>query len=303
MAHPILLVGNGPNRVSRDAHSWQAVLQRLADETGQPSVMHGSESRPFTLLFEELALRRARRGGSEEELKELVAGWMRELRPNGVHTALMSLPISEVLTTNYDYTLETAVDHASRCVDFHSESRYSLFRCRRAGMSRIWHMHGEVDKPATIMLGHDHYVGYLHKARGYLTSLSARPVNGKYDYRSPVIHGSYDFEQSPSGFSWLDLFIRDDVHIVGFGCQYSEIAIWWLIGYKERLRLSQSRVPKGIAVGRTRYYYFSEDAEREPLKGQLQVLHDMGVELASVRRGAGYEEGWERLVNSVARAL
>lgn len=298
-----LLIGNGPNRVTHDAHSWSAVLCELAAQIGQPAVMAGSKVRPFTLIFEELALRMARRGRAEDELKGLVAERMARLQPNEVHRRIMALPVEHLLTTNYDYCLEATAGGTGICVDLHSESRYSLFRCREAASKRVWHIHGEIAKPGTIMLGHDHYVGYLHKARNYLTTDGARSRAGQYDYRSPVLHRRYNFEEDAAGYSWLDLFLRDDVHIAGFGFDYSEIAMWWLVGYKARLGLSDGRLPKRIEVGRSIFYCFREDALEEPLRGQLEVLHDLGVEIVRVTRGASYMEGWGRMCDALSFAL
>jgi hypothetical protein len=303
MNRQVLFIGNGPNRAVTDEHGWSTVLTRLAIETGQATVAQGSQSRPFTLMYEELAMGKAKCGEDEKDLKRLVAEWMTILSHNVVHERLMDLDVQDVLTTNYDYCLERATEAPVCSADKHSESRYSLFRCRETQRKRVWHLHGEIEKPATIMLGHDQYVGYLHKARNYLTTLEARSRSSKYDYRSPVLHGQYDFENNSDGYSWLDVFLRDDVHIAGFSCDYSEIAMWWLIGYKERLRMRDTRLPKQVKVGSTHFYCFTEDAAREPLQGQTQILRDLGVHIVTVDRGASYLHGWQKMCTTIQQAV
>jgi hypothetical protein len=225
------------------------------------------------------------------------------MQPNDVHRQLLELDVRHIITTNYDYTLERSSHREPECADIHTESRYSLFRRQTCRGKQVWHAHGEVNKPPTLLLGHDQYVGYLHKARNYLTTLHARERSSKYDYRSPVLHGEYQFDISGRGdYSWLDVFLRDDIHVAGFGMAYSEIGMWWLVGYKERLRLRDSRLPKLSNVGQTIYYYFADEENAEPLRGQLQVLHDLGVKLVRIELDGCYERGWDNMVRQLRRA-
>lgn len=227
---------------------------------------------------------------------------MEEITPNWIHKELVSIGGTHILTSNYEYTLEAAGGVGrGKAVDFSSETRYSLFRCREVRSKRIWHIHGEIDKPETIMLGYEQYVGYLYKARNYLTLDSKRQSTGAYDYRSPVIHGRYNFEErTDSIYSWIDIFLRDDVHMVGFTCDYSEIDIWWLLGLKERLRQNDRRVAKGINVGRTVFYYFRPAHLSSRLQGQLAALTNFGVECVPVAVKGSYEEAWRKLCDMAA---
>ena len=58
--------------------------------------------------------------------------------------------------------------------------------------------------------------------------------------------GSSDFDTVDGMvYSWLDVFLRDDIHIVGLGLDCTEIDLWWAVTYKARKKA------QGFHVGRT----------------------------------------------------
>lgn len=302
MPEQTLLVGNGPNRLSHDTYSWDAVLQRLAAFTGKAELFSQRSNKPFTLLFEEMALQASACGVSERDLKVKVAEWMQNLPGNWIHQALLALPGRHLLTTNYDYALE-GTQRGER-VDLSSETRYSLFRCREVGCKRVWHLHGEIERPATITLGYEQYIGHLYKIRNYISLESFRPIAGPYDYRSPVMHRRYNFEERTDGvFSWVDIFLRDDIHIVGFSLDYSESDLWWLLGLKERLRQQDQRLAKGIEVGRTVFYDFKSPHESSKKLAHLSALRNFNVEVCQIAVGQHYEGAWNKLVERLQAVI
>lgn len=284
--HHSVFVGNGINQLRGGAYSWANVLSALATACGQPDLAHGQEQKPFTLLFEEMVLRSGSTIDQEELLKVEVAKLVKRITPIGIHQRIRNIAVRNILTPNYDYALEDALIDEPTAANTASESRYSLFRRRRSGKQFIWHIHGEADKPSTITLGHDQYVGYLAKAKAYLTS-GVQRSNGS-SWRSPLIRREPEIESDDSAFSWVDLFLRDNLHMLGFGLDYTEIAIWWLITYKARLRVGYQRSPKRIKVGDTYYYYIypSEIPARD--HSRLQMLESMGVKVQRYDAGVGY---------------
>lgn len=87
-----LLVGNGPNRLSESAVSWNDVLARMAQYV-QPQVR--LSGKPLTLAFEEIAFR-LQRGDQpyEDKLKLQLAAEMRNLVPNSIHRRIMGLGLT-----------------------------------------------------------------------------------------------------------------------------------------------------------------------------------------------------------------
>jgi len=114
------------------------------------------------------------------------------------------------------------------------------------------------------MLGLHQYAGYLQKLRQYLTT----KANG-----SPFVFGSdEDWEENDRKHSWADLFLRDHVHIVGFGFDYAETALWWLLSYKQRLR---SLNKKDVPVGFTTFYQMGNFRRDR----RLQMMEALGVKV------------------------
>jgi len=287
-----VLVGNGLNRFA-PGYGWEDIIQELATFCGANEATRNGAA-PFTLLYEQLVLCSEHLAKSEDDVKAEVARLLSSLRPSVLHELAVGCGATHILTTNYDYTLEAATGAPRVAAHTRNESRYSLFRAYAAGAARVWHLHGEVDKPSTIALGHDQYVGYLTKAKNYLTSEQAKPLTGEYDHRSPFIAGLRDFETSARPFSWLDAFLRDDVHIVGFGLDYSEIALWWLLTYKRRLSWQHPRTPKGVRVGRTTYYLTYPESLSPADQAKLTLLRNLGVQVEPIDCGAKFKNAMRR---------
>jgi hypothetical protein len=139
------------------------------------------------------------------------------------------------------------------------------------------------------MLGFDHYAGYLQKMRNYLTSGIPRG-NRPEQLRSPLRAGMHNFE-GQDVHSWVDYFLRDHLHIVGFAFDFTEIDLWWLLVYKRR---------RDTKTGRTFFYVvdISDDIESRE-RAKISLFASLGVEVFVIR-AATYEEGYSRIVDMVS---
>lgn len=289
MAHKkILLIGNGLNRISDGGASWNALLNSLA---GTPRTHHENEVRkakPFTLLFEEVAS-----GGYHQKLKlKIAANLKKRVAPNKHHKDIMALNFEHILTTNYDYNLESA-DAASWFSNLPArENFYSLFRRRSSDNRNVWHIHGELDVVNTIMLGHEQYSGYHHKIRSYLNSgvetdvkdRNGRPYLSKFSRKNS---GSLlDIE------SWVDLFLEHEVHIIGFGLDYTENHLWNLITEKQRL----SR--KGHLIGKTVFHRCADGPMRTEDEAKMSILAALGSHVID-HVGSSYAEAYDECILSL----
>lgn len=267
-----MLIGNGPNRLSETTVSWENVLEQLMINTSRRTRKNAA-GKPLPLLFDELALDLERRGtGGPGELRRAYAQAMQALSPNSVHHRIMELGLRHILTTNYDYALELAAaapDPESRKVRSTGESKFSLFRYRSTATSQVWHLHGEIDYPRTLQLGYEHYGSCLGRMQRYVT-------DGGDGQVSPFVRGKVDFEAKPLTFSWIDVFLRDDVHILGLGLDFVEIDLWWLLVYKERLRCRR-RLPVGATV--YHHFYIADLSARD--RARLSTLEGLGVKVVS----------------------
>jgi hypothetical protein len=290
LAH-ILFIGNGPNRLA-GAASWRDVLVGLAEYVQKRDViLRHIDEKPFTLVFEEVFLRAARSRRLEElQLKKEAARLVDGMRSGEFHSKLMGLGTRHVLTTNYDYNLEkgTGLHHSDASI--RAEQRYSLFRRRQIGEQSVWHIHGEVSVPTSLALGHDHYSGSLHHIRDYLVTRGKRANPSD----SPFMRGVLNFDQRGGAYSWMDIFLRDDVHIFGFSMDYTEIELWWLLSFKERLGL------RGHEVGRTLFYSCEPHKVTERERAKLAILESYGVEVVRLRAST-HAEAFSRFINSFHR--
>ena len=218
MRRTSLFVGNGLNRMSNGAASWEDLLKGLAESAGVPEVMENSRHKPFTLLYEQMSLGATRK--SDRQLKETVADWVVDWQPNKYHERIMDSSIGHVMTTNYDYSLELAGGDKGRSSNLKRETKYSVFRSRVAEDKRIWHVHGEAEKAHTITLGYEQYGGQLQKLRDYATSNR----NSSASLKSQFKIGKEEFDAGGTqAYSWIDVFLRDDIHFVGYTLDYTEL--------------------------------------------------------------------------------
>ena len=101
-----------------------------------------------------------------------------------------------------------------------------------------------------------------------------------------------DFEKTKDIYSWVDLFIKDNVYIVGSSLDYTEIDLWWLLIYKER-----SRYEKNIGhIGKTIYYYFYDNNLKPKKEAKLSLLESYGVEVKRQDVQGNYKKAYERFI-------
>lgn len=314
---PILLVGNGPNRLEGrvGSPSWDQLMEDLAKRTGHRGFNTGSK--PLPLAFEEV-LSRAARGSlvGEDQLKERVAEVAHQVTGNWFHNALRELPITDILTTNYDYALSSP-DPSVEVIAGSTETKYSLFR-RQGGQGRqtVWHIHGEAAAPETILLGHDHYVRYSGRIQEYL-----RPSTGGIpdpeswrvtDAVSPLSAGIADFEAlepTPKGYprySWVDLFLARELHIVGLSMHFSEIVLWWLLTVRARREeqqkhgLEEELQQQGGVV----WWESGPDRSEQSYSDRRDVAEALGVDARFYATGDGdYSTAYRHILEDLKREL
>lgn len=292
-----LLVGNGLNRYSDNGPSWDALLQGIAQRHG---VAHFAQT-PMTLEFERMAnaiLKKHKNPSAAvyEELKSEIAEVLKEgPQPAAIHKQFMRLPVSDILTANYDYALEMACEPNYRNLmkrPYASAPKYSFRRLIEVGEKRFFHIHGEADKPDTLCLGYEHYAGYLEKMRAMLNKFE----NGAHTLQS-IVNGS----RVADGY-WMDLFFTHNLYIVGFGLAQSEIDLWWLLTYRAYLYYSNSMGMQSHIQNRIVYYDIVKATEPENEKSK--ILRDMHVDYVPVtRKGENYLPAYKKIHTEIKKQL
>ena len=184
---------------------------------------------------------------------------------------LLEVGFDDILTTNYSYELESSAINGSvvsnvflkkTCCNVIDEEKvepkFLISSCQNIIFNdvynRIWHIHGEARKPNSMILGHYYYASLLHRMMGYVEKR-------KNKYEMKQRNG-----RRQSIKSWLDSFILGDVYILGFGMDFSEIDLWWLINRKKR---------ENAKVGDV---YFYNPIEKE-FDEKIELLKLMGIEI------------------------
>jgi len=282
-----LFVGNGINRLepTQDV-SWAKILQDLAQELNGLSLLDLREDKPFTLVYETLWLKSLQnRKELNVSLKERVSNLMRKMMPNQYHYSFLKLGIKNIITPNYDYCFEKTNQCRVEHSNIEVESKYSVHRRIKIDNTYIWHIHGEIDNHVTIMLGYEHYGGYLQKIRKYLL-----PDQNNKEINAENLKEIFKRKQVSS---WIDLFLRDEVHIVGFSLDYAELDIWWLLVFK-----AQCKSIYGIEPGKTIYYYWTKEKKNNQDEAKLQLLKALDVKVYSQYKIKSYQICYDRFLKS-----
>jgi hypothetical protein len=225
-------------------------------------------------------------------MKATIAGHVGALASNPFHHRVMESGARHILTTNYDYAFEKAAPGSHAQSNLKRESKYSVFRRRAVGDKFVWHIHGEAEVPNSITLGYDQYAGYLQNLRGWATVGRTSKRKG-----SPFKANVSDFDAGEGKvYSWLDVFFRDDIHIVGLGLDYTEIDLWWALTYKARLKARE------FEVGKTIFHDWSaeppasstpDSLARELTLAKRSLLEALSVEVAAEDCRGNYPAAYE----------
>ncbi|MBR6941466.1 MAG: SIR2 family protein, partial [Clostridia bacterium] len=147
---------------------------------------------------------------------------------------ILNAGFDDIITTNYDYRLETAATESERISKYYLdknarntekgkkvEPKYLIHSYQNVPFNgknnRIWHIHGEAKKQDSMILSLYYYSNLLSRIIDY----SRKRGNSYTELQCKGV--------SPDIKSWIDAFILGDVYVLGFGFDYSEIDLWWLL--------------------------------------------------------------------------
>lgn len=268
-----LLVGNGVNLLdSTQSLSWGALLQTLKDTYGI-DIDLDNVFKPFPLAFDEILHQKSGLNDFEDKIKNLKQTisrkFIRHLEHkegyNIYHRKLASLPYNDILTTNYDYSLEKSIipdflKFKNQLAINKYESKHSLRRGYFIDGKTIWHLHGELYdsrklsetsefyKEESIMIGYEHYTSYLELIQ---ENINGKNGSQKIDNQSLMVRLR---NGKPSPF-WTDILFTHNVDIIGQGFDFSENHLWWLINYRA-IKIRDAKSKKEVEINnKIRFFY------------------------------------------------
>lgn len=261
----VLLLGNGLNRTF-GGNSWTDLMKQISVRSDLPETL----TCPYPLqavLVTNDHVKRAMEDYRNEFFGTVNGELQKQLQ------ALLKVAFDDILTTNYSYEIEAAAVSRERPTETflkktcrnvedgkRAEPKYLLHTCQcipfDAHENRIWHIHGEARKPNSMILGHYYYASLLHEMVEYSQKRGNAYQRHQEENTMHTIR------------SWIDSFILGDVYILGFGMNFSEFDMWWLLNRKKREKAQHGRV----------YFYepgcggFSEKEELLKLL-DVEVIH------------------------------
>ncbi|MDR3278354.1 MAG: hypothetical protein LBT12_06230 [Oscillospiraceae bacterium] len=246
---------------------------------------------------------------------------------------------SVILTTNYDYLLERSfvpgfvptkngADGRTRA----NSIKYSLNLKNEVltadGVHKaICHVHGELGLQRTICLGFGHYSGAIGKIKEILNKYNKNVLSEwlrqdknadrtvealisdatvatrftdddkvkKEDKRKKAI------EESVRALNecWASVFFSHDLHIVGFGLDFSELDIWWLIQHRSYLK---NFVPsfENLINNKIIFHNIVKKERSDETCAKERFLAGFGVACEHIQLDAsGYKETYSRILASI----
>lgn len=303
MAHrKTILLGNGILRIQKSGSfslTWQEVLEELSKKYSTP--LNDLSQKPLPLAFEKIRLQLVRDNQNPSILLKDVAR-LTQMAGSGTYLIdIYSGLTKHTLTTNYGFFVEFGMGFRLPIHDLFNkkieEKYYSLFRNETDQKNKtLWRIHGEAKKPHSLLLGYGQYAKYMGQVKDYLYK-GIKFAGFKELVRSPLMgrHPDFSFEKNAEIYSWIDIFLKDELHIIGLGLDFSEIILWWLLSEKMNLN---AKYPK--KVGSINYYSIELPNTIKPIAQQCvrAMLRDLGANVIEIQ-AQSYEEGYKKIANSL----
>ena len=230
--HPqCLLLGNGINLLFNDP-SWEALINDELNHFKCDLTYKEIESMPATMQIVV-----ATNDNVDKRMKilsdKLNEQNMTEDRVSFLQQ-ILALPVYDIMTANYSFELEVADGMAQNKKQYSShiqntfdlQAKHTKFRLfqfyETSKRKRIWHVHGDIAKPDTMLMGHYYYAKHLKAVQECVAKTVRR-------YKICKEKGE-EFR----AFSWVDQFLTGDLYILGLGMYLCESDLWYLLCCKKR---------------------------------------------------------------------
>ena len=299
-----ILFGNGINRLIPTNISWGQLLDEIKGKN-----KFNDNLLPNTMIYERVVLQRLNKYedilDDEYEVKNEIATLLKDIQANEIYLEIFNLNAEHYITTNYDYGFVTSIRALPEInlpiQEFSTEDVYSIRRLKAISNQKekeknFWQIHGEIRRPATIMLGLDHYCGSIGKIDSYIKGNYRYVIDGKEIIEKSIVQ---KFESNSfNNSSWIELFFISNIHILGFTLDFSEIDLWWIIN--KRARLMKSKRLKKKIKNQIHFYCNEIDEQKKSLLESMNVIvHVITLPI----EGNIYVDHYRRLIKLIERKI
>ena len=278
----ILLLGNGINRAFNE-DSWSELLEKIKLDKydDEPSKYEMPMPLKATLLTNNNANESIK---NILDLEKVYGPYNQELI--NFLRRYTKLEFTDILTTNYGYEIEASLLDDGQINNNRLEKIQGRKKIKgkerkvrsfyKFDTTKVWHIHGEYAKAKSLVLDHKSYCDIISQCKGRVDSFRSR-LNEK-------------LKKNQNGWleitSWVDVFLLGDVYIVGFGMDFSEIDLWWLIGEKYSYRNNFDEKNRDI-LGKTTYFNLQLDNDeniraKKDFNCKLELMRVYGVEVKNI---------------------
>jgi hypothetical protein len=247
-------LGNGIHRTENNKGiSWGELLQKISTSY-HINIDLKNELKPFPLAFEEMVYVESGNNDLQSKLKNLktkIADTLledaKQLIDNEIHLGFMQSGVKEIITTNYDYNLETSLNaefmSKKKAYSINNlESKHSLYRGYNIDGVTVRHIHGELKhnrnvesseknySEESIMIGFEHYSDCFAKVQSVIKGESGKQK--ETEKKSVLVR----IRDNDSVKIWTDFFFTHQLVFAGFSLDFSENHLWWLLIQREELK-------------------------------------------------------------------
>lgn len=174
------------------------------------------------------------------------------------YAELAKLNAKYYITTNYETLLNEEFEKLGYIRTIPVKDKLRLYARDTLTMSTqsvsLWNIHGNWNAPETIMLGIKDYCDYIAE-----------------------INKQIGEEETETCQSWINLFLKTDVHIVGFGLAYEEMDLWYVLTHRKRM-IKQTKNEINNHV-----FYYVIDRFADSSKNDLLKAMDVEVEIIPIQ--------------------
>ena len=301
----ILLVGNGINRAFEKSGdyfvpkkqnwdfkgmSWESIIKQLSFNNGNDIEYNDISNLPMSMQ-----IITATKDNVDTAMKALSESMCSEVISDAKMMfckKILSLPVSDIITTNYTYELEQAAgispnknayykvrEHTKKITKTEENFRLYTYSNLKSVSKRLWHIHGDAASPKSIVMGHYWYGKLLKK------------IEERVSRFIKIYKSSKGQNEKQLNLSWVDSFLKNNIFMIGFGFDTSELDLWWLACCKKR------HFPD------TKIYFYTDKQELD--KGFKAMLDSYNIEIHNniTLKDSNYVEFYENTFEDIQSKL